>query len=165
MSHLYCDAAMRIFTVQANPPGSDRMSPQEFAFMKGAVQRTLFEEGFGPLIRAWSNLTAAVDPRTLELHGLDSPTVRGDENAILAHAVGEMNAARGRKPDLVLAPVSDGLPPGPVCTIRGPVHDDIHMRMIHLGDGPWTLTSGPLTLAIGIQLEVTLPLYPFDRRP
>ena len=133
--------------------------------MKGVIQRLLIgDEDLGRLIWQWSNLTATVDARTLEVHGLASPDVRGDENEILAHAVSEMNAARGRKPDLRLAPINGVLPPGPVCAVRGPVHMDTQMRMLNLGDRPWTLTSGALTLAIGIQFEVTLPLYPFDPR-
>jgi len=32
------------------------------------------------------------------------------------------------------------------------------MRMLNQGGKPWTMNSGPLTFAIGILLEVTLPL-------
>jgi len=164
MTDLYCDAVLRIFTVGVE--GAPALAPEEFASLKGNVQRRLIDdEGLGRLIRAWSNLTVAVDARTLEIRGLDSPAVRGDEDAILAHAVREMNEARDCKPELRLPddPDRPPRPPGPVCTIAGPVHDDIFMRRLHLGDRPWTLTSGELTLAIGILLDVTLPLYSFDR--
>jgi len=165
MSFLYCDAVIEVFTMPAGPL-PDGMGPHEFANMKGEIQRGLIgTEELGRLIRAWSRLTVAVDARTLETRGLDSPNVPGGVEEILQHAVAEMNRARRRKPDLRLGPAEDGLPPGPMCVVRGPVHRDIHMRMIHLGDRPWILTSGRLSLAIGILLDVTLPLYPFDLRP
>ncbi|TDJ77590.1 MAG: hypothetical protein E2O39_01945 [Planctomycetota bacterium] len=121
MSHVYCDANIRLFTVQLNARDSAALSPQKFAFMKGNIQRSLFEmEGFGRLIHEWSTLTVPVDARTLEIRGLKTPSVRGDEHGILADAVTQLNAALGSS-SLDLAPPNGIVPPRPVCKIVGPV--------------------------------------------